>query len=220
MLKVYITDTALFREPACYEEKLNLLDAARKSKIEKCRNEEDCLRGIAAGLLLQKAVCDKGITAAVITEEEGKKPRFKDDGYFFNISHAGNFAVCAFADCEVGVDIEMYSRFCGNKEKNKRIAKRIMTPEEWNLWKEKEEERKLLQIWTRKESFAKLTGKGLGCDFTRIDTMHGAVYQEKEISDTAHLSVCTWEKQPVAELFWMDANMSLRFSEKMVIYNM
>lgn len=219
MLKVYIADTACFRNPGCYEEKMKLLDAARRAKIEKCRFEEDRLRGLAAGLLLQKAVKEERLTAeqAVVTEEKGKKPRLASNSYFFNISHAGNFAVCAFADCETGVDIEMYSRFCRDKEKNQKIAKRIMTKEEWDLWKDRESGQELLKIWTRKESYAKLTGKGLGCDFAKTDTLQGIFYYEKDISDAAHLAVCTEKNQSFAELLWMDTNMSLRFSEKMIL---
>lgn len=217
MLKVYIADLAGF-SPSFYEKNINRLDEHRKNHIVQYKFKEDRLRGLAAGLLLKKAAGDAGLTGkrAAVIGKPGEKPHFADSRYFFNISHAGNFAVCAFADCEIGVDIETYDRFERCMEKNERLAKRILTAEEAALWEKDKSDWTLLVLWTKKESFAKLTGRGIGCAFDEIDTLHKECFLEKNVHNTAYLTVCTRENQQSAELLWMDENMSLQFSEKMI----
>lgn len=200
MLKVYLGNIEPLRDSGCYEKNLKLVETGRQEKIKKYRMVSDRLRGLAAGLLLREALSREGLEPGVrISEQKGGKPVLDGGQYFFNISHAGTYAVCALSDCEVGVDIEEYARFERRKERNRRIAERIMTPEEWELWSRTESGPELLKIWTRKESFSKLTGKGLGCDFAGIDTVNTAFYQEKDIGDSCHLAVCTWEKQKMEE---------------------
>lgn len=207
MLKVYYADITPLFQPQCYERNIRLVEAARQEKIEKYRMEKDRCRSLAAGLLLREAVREEGLEMkqVSVTEREGGKPVFVDGEYFFNLSHAGNFAVCAFADCEVGVDIEEYSRFT-DKEKNERIATRILTPREWEHWQMEESGWELLRFWTKKESFAKMTGKGLGCVFSSIDTESGIFYQETDFGACLHLAVCTLEEQ----------HLPLRFFQKMI----
>ncbi len=200
MLKLYTGNTAPLGDRECYEKNFRLLDTGRQEKIKQYRMADDRMRGLAAGLLLREALSREGIGPDIcIRELKGGKPVLDGGRFFFNISHAGTYAVCALSDCEVGVDIEEYIRFEGKKERNRKVAERIMTPEEWVLWSRTESEPELLKIWTRKESFAKLTGKGLACDFAGIDTVNAAFYQEKDFADGYHLSVCTWEKQNMEE---------------------
>ena len=97
------------------------------------------------------------------------------------------------ADQEVGVDVERKDRLTGKKEEQKlKIAKKMLTPEEWKQW-EKEEYRTetLISIWTKKESYVKMTGRGLTEKLMTIDTLSNAFYQQMLLDDMYILSVCT-----------------------------
>jgi len=50
----------------------------------------------------------------------------------------------------------------------------------------------------KKESCSKLTGEGLSADFSRIDTVHGAFYQERELPGGYYVSVCTQQRMESA----------------------
>ncbi|MDR1439251.1 MAG: 4'-phosphopantetheinyl transferase superfamily protein [Clostridiales bacterium] len=78
----------------------------------------------------------------------------------FNISHSGRHVVCALCSSPVGIDVETVKPIGMN------IAKRFFSADERErLFLEPEGGRGRLElfysIWTRKESFVKMTGKGL-----------------------------------------------------------
>lgn len=86
------------------------------------------------------------------------KPYLKEEiSCCFNISHSGDYVVCAFSDTEVGVDIE--------KKLNPRmqVARRFFHPVELAMLESRSEEQgeRFYDLWTVKESFLKYTGQGL-----------------------------------------------------------
>jgi 4'-phosphopantetheinyl transferase len=89
------------------------------------------------------------------------KPHIKGDFINFNISHSGDWVVCAFDNKPLGIDIELVkpvdiqvvSSFF-SKEEQKRI-KTIPSSLRTNSFYE---------LWTLKESFIKAIGKGLSMD--------------------------------------------------------
>lgn len=76
----------------------------------------------------------------------------------FNISHSGQWAVCAIATVPVGVDVERLRKV------NPSLAERFFSPDEVAalraLPEEKQTER-FIQLWTLKECFLKAIGRGL-----------------------------------------------------------
>lgn len=81
---------------------------------------------------------------------------------YFNISHSGEWVVCAFSDCEIGIDIEKIDTY------SPKIAKRFFSHNEYNTFLEKsgrERDRCFFDIWTLKESYVKALGKGLSVPF-------------------------------------------------------
>ena len=75
----------------------------------------------------------------------------------FNISHSGNFVVCALSDKTVGIDIEQV------KPVELKIAKRFFSAGEYEFIAAKADNKTLAfyKIWTMKESYVKWEGKGL-----------------------------------------------------------
>lgn len=98
---------------------------------------------------------------------------------YFNLSHSGDYVICAVADFEVGADIQrrtrvresLLRRFFSAEEK-KRIE---LCPEE------KKRERIFAAIWAVKEAEAKLTGRGIGQLLGRMLKENGEEVPEEEI---------------------------------------
>ena len=94
----------------------------------------------------------------IVRQAKGKPYLKGESELFFNISHSGNYLVCAFSDREVGVDIEK------RKEARMKVANRFFHPVEVeNLMQEDQEGRDRLfyDLWAIKESFLKYIGTGL-----------------------------------------------------------
>ena len=79
---------------------------------------------------------------------------------YFNLSHSGDYVICAMADFEVGADVQ---RRTGVRES---LLRRFFSAEEKKrveLCPEEEEKEKIFAaIWAVKEAEAKLTGRGIG----------------------------------------------------------
>ena len=90
------------------------------------------------------------------------KPALAGGGLFFNLSHAGSYAMCALSDGEVGCDLEEIRRA------DTAIAERFFSEEENDdiraALTEEEQKKCFTRIWTRRESYGKLLGKGLITD--------------------------------------------------------
>lgn len=200
MLKIYAADITPLYDPVCFESKLRLLHADRRETIFKYRRKEDRCRSVAAGLLLREALLREGISYehAVFIKGAKGKPCLSDAAVSFNLSHAGERAVCAVSDRGIGVDVESLSRFAGQRHKAQRIANKILNEQEYHAWEQNCSEEELVRIWTKKESCSKLTGEGLSADFSRIDTVHGAFYQERELPGGYYVSVCTQQRMEPA----------------------
>ncbi len=82
----------------------------------------------------------------------------------FNISHSGQYSVCAFSDIgNIGVDIERKRKIEVND------FKRYLTNGDWEtIWKSNDRIESFFRIWTIKESVAKARGKGLSVPLTDI----------------------------------------------------
>lgn len=91
------------------------------------------------------------------------KPYFRDyPDTFFNISHCHRGIACAVMNKPVGIDIEEI-------QYDEHLAKVILNPEELESVRNADEPMvKFTELWTRKESFLKLTGEGLRDDMKNI----------------------------------------------------
>ena len=196
MVKLYYAKITNLYDEKCFEEKIKQVKEKRQVRIfEYCQKKDRC-RSLAASLLLKMALEREGICydEVCFAQKTGGKPYLLlQSGLFFSLAHAQEMAVCVIADQEVGVDVERKDRLTGKKEEQKlKIAKKMLTPEEWKQW-EKEEYRTetLISIWTKKESYVKMTGRGLTEKLMTIDTLSNAIYQQMLLDDMYILSVCT-----------------------------
>lgn len=160
MVKVYYAHTSVLDE--CYEYWYARVSAARREKIDAYRQEKDKRLSLLSEVLLIKALEDLGVVSDTLEFEYGEhgKPSIVGvEGIYYNISHSGDVAVCAIADCPVGVDVELIDKY------NEKVAKRFFHKKEYEdltgIEDEVARKRRFFQYWTLSESFIKYVGTGL-----------------------------------------------------------
>lgn len=90
---------------------------------------------------------------------------FLENKVFFNISHSGNYALCAVSANEVGIDIEKINPDYID------IATMFFSEQEAREVMQCELSKRAVcftEIWVRKESFAKTVGMGLNIDLSKF----------------------------------------------------
>ena len=86
------------------------------------------------------------------------KPYFPEGDLHFSISHTARHAFCCLSERNVGIDAEEIGRRI-----DLRLAERWLSDsEKCRLEVARDREDTLLRLWVLKESYAKLTGRGLG----------------------------------------------------------
>lgn len=94
-----------------------------------------------------------------------KKPYFKSHPQIhYNISHSGEYAVCAFSTSEIGVDIQRHRQLDYEK-----MAMRTLSQNEYTCWKAAASaEKEFYHYWVLKESYLKWTGEGITRDLRHL----------------------------------------------------
>lgn len=195
MVKLYYAQITKLYDEKHFTEKIEQVKEKRQVRIlEHCQKKDRC-RSLAASLLLKMALEKEGIRYEEVcfVTEPGGKPKLLTNRLFFNLAHAQELAVCVISDQEVGVDVERKDRLEGKEQKRKlQIAKKILTPEEWKFWEKAGcQTEELISVWTKKESYVKMTGKGLTENLTTVDTLSNAFYRQILVDDGYVISVCT-----------------------------
>ncbi len=110
--RLYILNTDVFSDRVIFDRSYLKMSADRKKKIDAFRFGKDKRLSLGAGVLLRELVTSGYDEDDVMGYSENGKPFVKEPGgVFFNLSHAGKYAVCAVSDRPVGVDIETVQLF-------------------------------------------------------------------------------------------------------------
>lgn len=194
MLKVYIADCTFLKDHKEWEQKEKLISDFRRKRMDSFRSPEDRRRSLTAALLLRTALGEEHISYenASFTLGPHGKPELLEGGLFFNLSHGGDWALCAVSDQRVGADVEKLSRLVEKKNRAEHIARKCLSEEE-RAFLEKSDcfEEELIRLWTKKESYAKMTGEGLSRDFTTINTLKYGCYEQRILRGGYCATVCT-----------------------------
>lgn len=178
MLKLYYANTDLIADKDVFNKLLNKMNKQRSRKVLLCKNEENKLCSLLAGVLLRYALEVQGLVYEKLefsVTKEGKPMLVSHPDIFFSLSHSGNRAVCLLSDKPIGVDIENKHRRLlekGREERLMRVVGRSFTAQEHTEYmtaSEEEQKELFLKYWTRKEAVSKAKGKGLAMDFSRIE---------------------------------------------------
>lgn len=204
MIQVYYANIYAFLDEAYRNTKMNMVCKQRRDKILRCKSSEDKARSITAGLLLRYAVEQLGYTYEELvfgSRGHGDIIIENASSLYLNLSHSGNYAVCAIANQQIGIDIEQIERGRGDSiDRNWKVAKRCFVEEELALLEgieEKAFKKQFTKIWTRKESYSKAFGLGMQIDFSTINTQNVCYFYEFTLEEQYQVSVALpqWKDQ-------------------------
>lgn len=178
--------------------KPDYMEEKRWKSIWQIKAEADKKRSLASGYLLDYMCRDLQVANPVYEYTKRGKPVLRDVECAFNISHSGNYVVLAYQRSKdaVGVDIQKVRTMRDGMEK------RILHGSENAPADEEKRLCYLNRLWTVKESFVKMTGEGLACDFRTIhadfengtvkgDNGEKALFAVVDWKGDYYLSVCT-----------------------------
>ncbi len=204
---VYAADIQSLSDKSVFEKAYISVSEYRRQKVDKMKHQEDKMRSLGAGLLLQKALYDFGIdekTADFETNQNGK-PHILHGGQdaglktiHFNLSHSGDYAMCVIGDNPAGCDVERVRKIDLN------IADRFFAPSEIELIKtqptSEAQINTFFRLWTLKESYIKAEGQGLSMG---LNTFSVQPDSNKIIRDNVEV---------ICSLYEFDVDKSYKFS--------
>lgn len=155
--RVSETDEAALR--AAYD----LLDADRRAKIRALRREQAQRQCLCAESLVRELLSrESGLAPSALKFARGShgKPFLTNAPVQFNLSHSGDFVLCAVDDRPVGADIEFFRPI------SPALIDRVCSAEEKAFVGG--DSRRFLQVWTVKEAVVKHSGLGLHGDLRKI----------------------------------------------------
>lgn len=157
-VRICVLDSSVLPLP---ESDITCFGKAENKRLEEIKNPARRQESRAGLLALRKAVGDRDYCD--IVRDGYSKPRFERDvGLSFNISHSGNLSVAAVCDGgekRIGVDIELVKE--KSFESCLRIADRYFGESEYQKLKDSRDISEFYKVWTAREAYSKLLGKGL-----------------------------------------------------------
>lgn len=193
MVHLYIADISGLLLPNECPELVSRLSPERQQRLRTLLQEEKKKQCLGAGLLLEKALAYHGISSEHVRVGKNGKPEV--DGIYFNLSHSGKYVVCAVSDSTVGCDIEKRRKISPHlAERYFCTAEKIhLEPFEGEAY-----EQEFFRLWTKKESYVKMTGEGLATAMDTLDVLQkegrDCFFEEYEF-DGYQIAVCTEKEQ-------------------------
>lgn len=149
----------------CTEEEFNSLMSCispkKRKKILMFRNYEDSLRSLFADILARYMLCGRlkiSNQQLIFDNNPYGKPFVLNRKVHYNISHSGNWVVCAVSDLPIGIDTEEPGPI------DLKIAESFFSSSENDMILHAKDEEKIklfYKLWVLKESYIKMHGMGL-----------------------------------------------------------
>ena len=166
MISIFVSNCLGRIEQNRFETYLQILNPEEQRKIKKYKKWDDAQLTLLGRLLLMRGLSSFGYkhTEFQLEFTASNKP-FIQNGPHFNISHSGQFVVCAISEHhDVGIDIERIAPI------NIQELKDQWSNVEWQtLSASKDPIRLFYNYWTKKESVVKADGRGLGIPLREVD---------------------------------------------------
>lgn len=164
--------TPLLTDEVLFEKALAAVSPERREKAVRYRKCADAALSLAAEILLRYAFATAAEPFPAAFEKTAQgKPFAPDSPLHFNLSHSGEWAVCAVSDADIGCDVEKIDPVHVD------VAKRFFTAAENVQLDEAENEtertRRFFRLWTLKESFQKATGQGMSLPLSSFSVTLG-----------------------------------------------
>lgn len=109
MVKQFAFNIEMCKCASSLHELYELVSIERRERLNRYVNERDRLRCMFAEILLRYALSMHGVVNDQIqfAYESYGKPKLKNiNNLHFNLSHSGDWVVCAISDFSVGIDVE------------------------------------------------------------------------------------------------------------------
>jgi 4'-phosphopantetheinyl transferase len=174
MQGVHVWSASLARPVGDVSRLHDLLDHEERFRAARFHNDLDRHRFVVARATLRMLLGEYTMTApdhVALRILPGGKPALRRESatreLHFNVSHCGDLALFALADCEVGIDVERVARH----PEMERVAAHFFTPGEAAALRrlgENEQARFFCRTWVRKEAYVKATGDGFAIDPARV----------------------------------------------------
>jgi len=158
---------------------LNALPERLKEKNTGYIRWEDKHAHLFGKLLLLKGLqmlnYDSGVLEQIVYKKYDRP--FLNSHIDFNISHSGQYVVCALAtDMHLGIDIEEI------KEINFDDFKEVMTDKQWkDITNAEDSSKEFFKYWTIKESVIKADSRGMSIPLTEIHVNASMAYCESKL---------------------------------------
>lgn len=155
MVDVYAINIKELPDARDHPAVLQDISSSRRGKVMEYLQADDRRRCLGAGILLADILPLYGENPEKITLGPMGKP--EAEKVHFNISHSGDWVICAVSGKDVGCDIEKID------QEPEGVAQRFFHQQEAAyLQKFQGEERNemFFRLWTWKESYMKMTGEG------------------------------------------------------------
>ncbi len=147
----------------------------RRERADRFRFADDRARCLCADHLARNMLADAGgVAPACVTFTYGPKGKPQANlPLHFNVSHSGEYVLCAVSDTPIGVDIEQIKHFRGGM-----VARFFTDAEAAYVWGNTQVQnesvtdpevcRRFYRVWTAKEAYTKMTGTGISTDLGAI----------------------------------------------------
>lgn len=167
MIKLYRININTLDDPLQNQNLLEMVGEERRKKVIRYRSPDDRKRSLGAGFIIKRILNENGLSESCLKYSENEKPVV--DGLFFNISHAGDYVVGVLSECEVGCDIERIVHA------PLEVAEHYFNLAEKEYIKSaKDKDRAFFTLWTLKESYMKMTGKGMSLPLDAFELIPAA----------------------------------------------
>ncbi len=194
MVYLYATDVSSLSDPLECPKVMEELPIERLKKILNAKQQQNRLQSLGAGLLLNQVLRRHGVPLDTLRTDENGKP--KAEGICFNLSHSGDYVICAVSEKPVGCDIEKI------KGAPTQVGKRAFSHEENAYLKQFSGDaynREFFRLWTKKESFLKMKGIGIRVPLQTLE-IRGCYFKEYELPGY-QVTVCA-EECEFAGIIW------------------
>ena len=153
-----------------YERFRTLLSQEKLNRIDKYRYVEDYRRSLLADVLARQMLSETvNVDASELdirVDECGKPYAANASGYYFSVTHSGEYVACVVGDEPCGIDIEKVVDI------ELDIAKRFYSASEYASLADKTDDSWIpvfFEIWTIKEAYTKLVGLGLSMELNSFE---------------------------------------------------
>jgi 4'-phosphopantetheinyl transferase len=161
-MKIFALNNLEPMDDLTFRKLLTNLSDEEQERVKKYARPNDAKRVLLADILVRSVIASElKVSNKAIEFNANKygKPLLKGNcGIYFNVSHSGDWIVCAVDNEPIGIDIEkiipveleIATQFFSDEEYKMLMAK---SPEDWQHF--------FFDLWTLKESYIKAVGKGL-----------------------------------------------------------